>query len=75
MTKKQKLGLKRMLSLAVSAVTALTMLQTGGGVVSYAENSGEDEEVTVDNLNIVSNTNAYKNYIKRYSDEIGRAHV
>lgn len=68
MTKKHKFGLKRFLSLAMSAVTALSLMQVSGGAVSYAQDNAEEEEVTVDNLNIVSNTNAYKNYIKRFSD-------
>ena len=68
MTKKQKFGLKRFLSLAMSAVTALSVLQVGGRVVSYAQDNSQEEEVSADNLNIVSNANAYKNYIKRFSD-------
>lgn len=71
MTKKQKfeLGFKRVLSFAMSAAVAASVFCTGGGTFSYAESSaGEDEEINVDNFNIVSNENAYRNVIKKYAD-------
>lgn len=71
MTKKQKfeLGFKRVLSFAMSAAVAASVFCTGGGTFSYAESSAdEDEEINVDNFNIVSNENAYRNVIKQYAD-------
>lgn len=71
MTKKQKFGLgfKRVLSFAMSAAVAASVFCGGGGTISYAENSAdENEEINVDNFNIVSNENAYRNVIKQYAD-------
>lgn len=71
MTKKQKFGLgfKRVLSFAMSAAVAASVFCGGGGTISYAESSAdENEEINVDNFNIVSNENAYRNVIKQYAD-------
>lgn len=71
MTKKQKFGLgfKRVLSFAMSAAVAASVFCGGGGTISYAESSAdENEEINADNFNIVSNENAYRNVIKQYAD-------
>lgn len=71
MTKKQKFGLKKFFTLAMSAVMATTVLQVGGTAVSFADEPADNnaqEDISLDNLNIVSNENAYKNYIKRFTD-------
>ena len=69
--KKQKASLKKITSLAMSAVVAATMFQaeTVGTVASAdsTDNSGTSAAASTIAL-ASSNTNAYKNYIARYTD-------
>ncbi len=70
MAEKKKTSLKRLMSLLLSAAVAVSM--TGVSQVSFAEGEAEEgslaEELTADSLSIVSNKNAYKSYIAKYTD-------
>ena len=73
MANKHKWNLKRAASLFMSAVMAATMVQvqTIGAAAETVEVSeaGASESLNADNFGIVSNKNAYKNYIEKYSEE------
>ncbi len=70
MAEKKKTSLKRLMSLLLSATVAVSM--TGVSQVGFAEGETEEgsliEEITADSLSIVSNKNAYKSYIAKYTD-------
>ncbi len=70
MAEKKKTSLKRLMSLLLSAAVAVSM--TGASGVGYAEEAAGDDvlagEITAESLSIVSNKNAYKSYIAKYTD-------
>lgn len=66
--------LRRITSLFLSAVMAVTSLQLQMTLSAAAEDSGSDiihtdSSISADSLSIVSNKNAYKNYIEKYVNE------
>jgi len=67
---KKKTSLKRLMSLLLSAAVAVSM--TGVSGVGFAEENADEGvlagELTADSLSIVSNKNAYKSYIAKYTD-------
>lgn len=70
MAKERKVKLKRVTSLFMSAVMAATLVQVQLAPGAAAE-EGTDSSVSaseMDSLSIVSNKNAYRKYIAKYSD-------
>lgn len=65
-----KINLKRVVSLFMSVTVAASMFSTGGTVAFAEEDAAASmtEELNADNFNAVSNTNAYKNYIAKYTN-------
>lgn len=65
-----KINLKRVVSLFMSVTVAASMFSTGGTAAFAEEDAAASmtEELNADNFNAVSNTNAYKNYIAKYTN-------
>ena len=71
---KQGMKLKRITSLFLSAVMAASAFQFQMTLGAAAEDGSDDiihtdSSITADSLSIVSNKNAYKNYIEKYANE------
>ncbi len=71
---KQGMKLKRITSLVLSAAVAASVFQFQMTLGAAAEDDGNDiiltdSSITADSLSIVSNKNAYKNYIEKYAGE------
>ena len=65
-----KINLKRVVSLFMSVTVAASMFSTGGTAAFAEEDAAASmtEELNADNFNAVSNANAYKNYIAKYTN-------
>ncbi len=74
MANKHKMNLKKAASLFMSVAVAASMFQVQA-IGAFAESESDEVDTTsqtlnVDNFNIVSNKNAYKNYITKYADAV-----